>query len=220
MISTSLLINGIWVPATSVEKQLGDFATNLFVWNDDPTYKISLPGSASRLKYKGRHFLVCTKHQLTGHDPKNVCLMTNDGSKLVTSPRFWMLDDPAHQNESDAYDIAAFDFGQKGELSEFNCGFFNFNTCPSVSLNSSIVAFIVIGFPSNDQLYELENNNHLGSFWRILIASHESQSNDPAVLELRYHSELDFDPDGLSGGPVFVVQAGNRLPNQFLRASC
>jgi hypothetical protein len=73
--------------------------------------------------------------------------------------------------------------------------------------NTDIVFAVVAGFPSNDQKYELEEKNHIGKFKRIVVCQPDPSSYDPALLCLRTNEPLGFDPDGMSGGSAFVVQA-------------
>lgn len=151
--------------------------------------------------------LVCSAHQLRGIELSDVGLLLPDGSKLVTSSGVRTFRVSEHTRTTDAYDVAAFDFSAPAsEFPELMKNFFEFDCVPPDTLNTHIMAFVIAGFPSAYQRYELEEKNHLGMVRRIVVAEPDSQPEDPALLRLKFVQELDFDPDGLSGGPVFVVQ--------------
>ena len=63
------------------------------------------------------------------------------------------------------------------------------------------LALIVAGFPSSDQLYELEENNHLGSVKRNVIALPDGQPADKSLMGARFVESLEFEPDGLKWKP-------------------
>lgn len=112
MLEMSVRVGEILIPARRLESLLGAYAENLVVWNHDSEFKVSLLGSATPLKYKGRYFVLCTKHQIKGLNPQDVCLLRKDGSTAVTSNGVRVWERPTEQSETDAYDLAIFDFGE------------------------------------------------------------------------------------------------------------
>ncbi len=217
ILDTSARVGSLLIPAGSLESHLGKFAYPLTVWTHDDVYKISLLGSSIGLIHSGRSMLVCSKHQLRGCELSDVGLLLQDGSNLITSSGSRTFHEGKHSQESDAYDLAAFNFSEPAiEYPELSKNFFKFQQTPPDTHNSNILAFVVAGFPSKDQKYELEEKNHLGTVRRVLIAEPESQPTDRALLRLKFVQPLEFDPDGLSGGPAFVVQLVGREPQVFL----
>ena len=104
--------------------------------------------------------------------------------------------------------MAAFDFTEPCEIHpDLKERFFDLREIPPYARNTDIVAAVVAGFPSKDQKYELEEKNHIGKYKRIILCQPDPSSYDPALLCLRASEPLDFDPDGMSGGSAFVVQA-------------
>ncbi len=161
--------------------------------------------------------LVCSRHQIQGCELRDVGLRRPDGNDFVMSSESWTSRKGTHTQDSDAYDIVAFDFSKPvtdnlipGE------SFFKFEQVPADTFNSNILAFIVAGYPSGKQKYELYDKNHLGTFRYILTAQPDGQPEDQALLKLKFIQDLDFDPDGLSGGPAFVVQRVGSEPRVFL----
>lgn len=217
MLETSARVGSLIVPAASLESYLGRFASQLTVWTHDDIYKISIPGSATGLIHKGRSLLLCSGHQLKGVNLEDVGIMLPDGSSLITSSgsRNFLAADFA--NETDAYDVAAFKFTEPAvDFPSLTENFFSFDQVPPDTVNTHVLAFIVAGYPSADQKYELEDKNHIGMVRRVVLALPDSQPTDPALLRLKFVEELNFDPDGLSGGPAFVIQWNNRESRVFL----
>ena len=52
-LDTAVCVNGIYVLARDVQKMLGHFSFNLFVWSHDKTHKVRMLGSATPLVYQG-----------------------------------------------------------------------------------------------------------------------------------------------------------------------
>lgn len=207
ILETSARVGSLVIPANSLGSYVGRFASQLTVWNHDDVFKISIPGSATGLIHAGRSMLVCSRHQLRGVELSDVSIMLDDGINLVTSSGSRTFNDGDYTRESDAYDVAAFDFTKPAEeFPELTKSFFKFDRVPPDTPNTHIMAYVVAGYPSADQKYELEEKNHLGMVQRVRVALPESQPADHALLKLKFVRELDFDPDGLSGGPAFVVQ--------------
>ncbi len=206
ILDTSARVGSLLVPAGSLESCLGKFAYPLTVWTHDDVLKISLLGSSIGIVHSGRPLVVCSKHQLRGCELSDVGLLLSGGEKLITSSGSRTFHEGEHLQESDAYDVAAFNLTEPAsEYPELSKDFFKFQQPPPDTVSKNIVAFIVAGYPSKDQKYDLEEKNHLGTVRRVLTAEPDSQPSDPALLKLKFLQTLDFDPDGLSGGPAFVV---------------
>lgn len=207
LLDLSARVGSLIVPAASLEAYLGRFASQLTVWTHDDVYKVSIPGSAIGLMHADRAMLVCSMHQLKNVELRDVSILLPGGSKAVTSSgsRTFQIGD--HPSSSDAYDLAAFDFTEPAiEFSSLTRNFFKFDCVPPDTPNTHILGFVVAGYPTADQKYELGEKNHLGTVRRVLVAEPDCQPTDSALLKLKFVRHLDFDPDGLSGGPAFVIQ--------------
>ncbi|WJY20133.1 hypothetical protein QTA57_09455 [Fontisubflavum oceani] len=217
ILKTSAKVGDLYVPAGSLEAHLGRFASQLMVWTHDDVHKISIIGSAVGVLHQGRQLLICSRHQLRNQRLEDVGLMLPDGSSFVTSSGSRTFNEGEHLLQSDAYDVAAFEFTDPvREHPQLSNQFFEFSAIPPNTNNVNLLAFIVVGFPSADQKYELEDKNHLGITKRILVAEVDGQPRDEALLGLKFITPLEFDPDGLSGGPAYVVQYVDGEPRVFL----
>lgn len=211
--NTSVRLNGVAIPATpqsALTSALARYVDNLIVWNDHDTYKVSLVGSAVPIRFEGRYFLLCTNHQLQQSQPENVSLLGRDGKDIITSSGLRRFDD---QNNPAYLDLAAFEFTEPCEAHpHLKERFFNLREVPPDAINTDVIFAIVAGFPSTDQNYDLEENNHIGKFKRIVLCQPNPESYDPKLMCLTTNGPLGFDPDGMSGGSAFVVQ---RIGGEF-----
>ncbi|MBN8916336.1 MAG: hypothetical protein J0I31_12145 [Rhizobiales bacterium] len=206
-------LNGLIIPGASVDAVLGRHAFNLFVHNDHDLYKVSLIGSATAIRYRKREFLLTTQHQLRGIDLPNVAMMTDTGSHVITSAGSRHFEP---RSDTDAYDITAFEFTEPcAAYPELKRRFFNLRRVPNDVLNIDVIGFLLTGFPSKAQAYEIADKNHIGVGRLAVVCTLEPQPNDPALLCVKAVSPLDLDPDGMSGGSAFVIQMQDGRPQAF-----
>jgi hypothetical protein len=207
-------VNGLIIPGRSIENVLARHALNLVIKNDDETFKISLVGSATAVRYRGREILLTTQHQIHGIDGSQVSMLTDSGSHIITTGGHRSY---SPRTDTDAYDIVAFDFSEpckaRPELKKY---FFELNGCPPNVLHIHIVAVLLSGFPSDKQTYEIHENNHLGLARRQIVCLPDcGQPSDEALLAVRVLRPKDEDPDGMSGGSAFVIQLHNGRPQAY-----
>lgn len=210
LVRTAVRFNGVIVPASNLHTILTRYVDNLFVWNDHDIHKVSLVGSALRIKFLSHYFLLCTNHQLRNRELENVSVMSDDGKNVITSSGVRHFTDESNPNY---LDLAAFEFTEPcRDHPELREGFFDLRSIPPNATNTDIAFVLIAGFPSKDQNYELEEKNHIGKFKRIVICEPGPTSYNPALLCVRTKVPFGFDPDGMSGGSAFVVQ---RIGHEF-----
>lgn len=214
LVGTSVRLNGLILPASTLTSTLSRFVDNLFVWNDHDIYKVSLIGSAVPIKFAERYFLLCTNHQIRDSKLENVSLLGRDGRNIITSSGVRRFDDETNPHY---LDLAAFEFTEPCKAHpDLKERFFDLREIPPDVPSADIVFAVVAGFPSKDQKYELEEGNHIGKLKRIVVCHLEPSTFDPALLCLRADEPLDLNPDGMSGGSAFVVQiAGGEFRAYF-----
>jgi hypothetical protein len=158
----------------------------------------------------GRYLLLCSNHQLRGRQLEDVSLLGRDGINLVTSSGVRQFNNEEHPLY---LDLAVFNFTEPCEdRPEFKERFFDFQNIPPNAPSTDIAFAIIAGFPSRDQIYEIEEKNHIGRRKRIVACRLENASTNNTELSLQALGPLGFDPDGMSGGSAFVVQ---RVENEF-----
>lgn len=206
-------VNGLIIPGRLIESVLSRHAFNLVVNNDDEVFKVSLIGSATAVRYRGREILLATQHQLRGIDVSQVAMLTDSGSHIITSGG---LRGYSPRSDTDAYDIVAFDFTEPcADRRELKKRFFELNGGPPDVLNVHVLAMLLSGYPSDDQTYEVHENNHLGLARRNVVCLPHSQPSDEALLTVQAVRPIDKHPDGMSGGSAFVIQLEGGQPRAY-----
>jgi hypothetical protein len=185
---TSIRVHDLFVPANALQTRLNKFAQNLVRYTYIEDYEVQLIGSATGLNYRGAKFLVCTAHQLKevlGQDVGIIVPVKNE-------------------------DLCAFDFTPQTVANEHLVDrFFRLNSHTVLNDHDEVVAYLAYGFPFSDQKYSIVDENHLGSVVRSMTCEPQSQPSDLALGLCKLISPMDFDPNGLSGGPVFATVQQN-----------
>lgn len=199
----SVRLNGVYIPARSVEHMLGRYVEALMAQNEHEVFRVNLCGSAVPIRFRDQYLLVCTHHQIAQTNLETISLLTRDGRSLITSGGARHFID---KRDSDRYDLAAFDFTEPcTDLVDLRERFFDLRDIPPSMWNDKVIAFVVSGFPFLEQRYELEEKNQIGLTKRIVTCRIDGQPSDDAMLRLKSIKALDFHPDGMSGGSAFVV---------------
>jgi hypothetical protein len=212
--SASISVNGLHVPAKLIEDHLARYCTSLGVYTDDADYPIYIPGSATLMKYKGRYFMICTRHQLK-HTPnfENVCLLLPhaDGrTKCITSGGARWFDG---LNEGDHHQIVVFDFTDPcRENEELKPMFFDFRHQHTDIQVDRLVAFTTYGYLTSLANVDYDNGK-IAQVRAQVLSRFATPGTDDALHMIEPLSPLDFDPDGMSGGPTFCVVLDP--PNNF-----
>ena len=206
-LNTFVSVNGVYLLARDLPRILGHYSFNLFVWAHHETFKVSLLGSATPLLYRGHFLVLCTGHQIKGVAPEDVSMLTDGGEFAVTSSGYSALKINSEGMQYDLQDIVVFNFNSAcKEYPTLQQRFFKLGEFPPDCMSNAIVAVLNYGYPSGDQVYELHDKNHIGSCLRATTLKAHRQPPDETLLHLKPLQNLMFDPDGLSGGPNFVVQ--------------
>lgn len=199
-------VNGLIVPGRQIEGVLSRHSLNLVVNNNDEVFKVSLIGSATAVRRNGHEILLTTQHQIRETELSQVAMLTESGSHVVTCGGYGAFQ-PSSQ--SDANDIAAFDFSEPcKERPELRKHFFDLSRVPPevVVADNNVVAMLLSGYPSHEQNYDVHENNHLGLFRRQVVCRPHSHRMDDALLTVRAERPLLVHPDGMSGGSAFVIR--------------
>ena len=117
--------------------------------------------------------------------------------------RFGVPDDSL---QNDKYDLYAFDFTpQTKDNQELAQRFFRLNSCHFLSDKDNVVIYFAYGCPFADQEYNIVDENHVGAVMRSMTCKPQPQYSDEDLGLCRTISAMNFDPNGLSGGPVFAI---------------
>ncbi len=203
---TSVKVHGLFVPASGLQSRLNKFGQNLVVFTHVDGYEVQLIGSATGLHYCGANFLVCTAHQVKDFSAQDVGIIVPEESCYVSSAGFTRFRTADTLLQGDAEDLCAFDFTpQTTANQELVERFFRLRPSDFLRDDEDVVAYLAYGYPFVDQKYDIVDENHLGLVIRSMTCEPQNQPADPALALCRLLSPMDFDPNGLSGGPVFAT---------------
>lgn len=215
LLTQSIRLNNLFIPIKAVETTLARNTLSLVATNDDEDYPISLVGSCVAIRYQERYLVLCTRHQLKDWNLQRIALITEDGQRAITSGGVRHF---TELNESDFHDLAAFDFTEPcRELPFLRQRFFDFREAPPDTLNINVIFLIASGYPFADQDYDLANERKLGRAKRLVLCrlDQQRQSQDEALMRIRAVDSIKANPDGMSGGAVFVVQMVKDEPTAY-----
>jgi hypothetical protein len=206
LLRTGTEVNGVFIPSGNLQSSLNRFAQNLVRFTHDADYKIQLIGSATGLDYRRSKFLVCTMHQIKNIAPVDIGIIELVKSSFISSAGFTCFRGSDRMKESDDQDLCAFYFTEQvAENPVLERRFFKFGSDVVLSDDDEIVAYLAYGCAFSDQRYDVVEDNHLGLKTRSMTCYSGDILSDPALRQCKLISPMKFDPNGLSGGPVFAT---------------
>ncbi|PRD41370.1 hypothetical protein C5748_22045 [Phyllobacterium phragmitis] len=220
LLGTSAVLNGVAIPARSLGEALSRHCLSVVIHSDYansefPVLPAYLRGSGIPILLGDRYILVCTKHQLQGVDLERVSMFAEGGERLISSGgvRSFVEPDP----DSDYRDIAAFDFTEPcRDIPELRRWFFRLSELPpEISAEANMIG-LAFGFPTKEQSINSEERKIVFSRRQMVFNLDHQQGSDRAMFTVRLHEMLPIDPDGVSGGPAFVVQMVDGGPKVYL----
>lgn len=216
-LGTSVQLNGLLIPASSLQDTLSRYTSPLMVDNHNPIYKFGLIGSCVPIFYEKNYYVICTRHQIKDRLPEDVGLLDEDGYKFRSSAGIVFYPEI---NEVELHDLVIFKFTQVcNDHPEMKSRFFSVN-CPPQTRSNDLLFFIASGYPIKEQDYGFADDESRLGFKRLSVicslAEKDSQPMDETLLRLEIIKESGYDLDGMSGGSVFGVQMVNNQPCAFL----
>lgn len=207
---TSVEVHGIYIPASALPSRLHKFGQNLVASTHDKDYPVRLLGSATGLNYRNIKFLVCTAHQIKDVSEEDVGIVVPGKDIYMNSAGYTRFRVSDMLLEDDSYDLCAFDFTpQTTSHPELARRFFNLNRHEILTNNDEIAGYFAYGCAFDDQKYDIFDDNHLGTVIRTMTCEPQGKYADRDLGVCKMTSEMDFDPNGLSGGPVFAAVLKN-----------
>jgi hypothetical protein len=154
----------------------------------------------------GDHFvLVCTHHQV-GELQRDIALWIPGTTDFATSEAFGRNHSMSGEHVTDEEDICGFGFASPvREFPEIAARFFHVNA-ENVLLNGNNILYMYCyGYPFSDQHFDVYEGNIIELRDRAIMLESPSPSADPCLWTARSITTFDFNPNGMSGGPVFAI---------------
>ncbi len=205
-VMTSIEVEGVHIPANSLRSRLHSYGQPLVRFLRNSDFQFQLIGSATGLAYRGRNLLVSTAHQLTGIPENEVGVINVDRNSYISSAGFTGYTSTKGQNDGDGRDLAVFEFTeQAAQMVNLQRRFFALNADKMLDEGDDVVGYLAFGCPFADQNYDVYDNNQLDTVIRSMVCTPGAQLTDVALGSCTTVATMDFDPNGLSGGPVFAT---------------
>lgn len=173
----------------------------LFHLKEFPDTPFSRAGTAFKLRIGNRYFLVCTEHQFRDADPTSVAIISERSQQALTSHETYFAMPDEHGDTR--MDLRMFEFTDPvncGQLS--NIGWWDGADTIDEN-NDNFELMVAVGYPSfnNDIDYDALNlklapRGIFGTSIGPTFGRLHGLKVDPPLL---------YDPDGLSGSPVFAL---------------
>jgi hypothetical protein len=208
---TSVNVHGVLIPANLLLSRLHIFGQPLVHYTGDDTYQLHLIGSATGFEYKGEKLLICTEHQLKQALGENVGIIVPEKQVFVSSAGYRQVKYNPALHEGDAFDLRVFDFDEQSRVHpELGRRFFKFSSEQILRDDDRVVGYLAYGCPFSDQNYDVYENNRLDTVIRPMLCREHQSLSDDALGACKTRIPMDFDPNGLSGGPVFALVLRNQ----------
>lgn len=203
--------NGLIVPGRLVEDMFSTYCVPLGFWTGDAQWPVCIPGSATLIKYRGRYFMACTRHQLAAlGSSEDICILLDAGpgqTRCITSSGTISFDDK--MNDGDHNDIALFDFTEPAMAEpDLKPIFLDFRGQHHDVPSEEVIGLIAYGYPFEGRDIDYEGGN-LALLKQKVVCRYHGQGADDAVHIIRPRVPLTFSPDGMSGGPAFAIVVEN-----------
>jgi hypothetical protein len=222
----SINVNGVFIPFADAIKSLHRFCKPVLIHKPDPVFDMAYSGSSFLFRNAGRRVQLLTRHQLKSSDteyfdPSALTVPIFKDGKCYGIPPSGAQKPAASPDRDLSYDDIILVVYEGEENAEIDPLFIDINWMSIPTLRqielSRVECFFTIGYPHIFTDFDIDLSEDgdpffisIKSRWcSIYLQPCERQAFD---LETRIPFKVDdrtplesFDPDGLSGAPVFFV---------------
>lgn len=199
-------MNGVRLSPSAAERRLGNFCRPLIVLNDDPAHPYSFRGSSVLLEHKGNFLCIATRHQIDKIDPEIIGIYIDGAQRIITASSFNYISYNDKNNERYEEDICIFSFlKSEYDVPNFKSYFFRFEEKLWEEMRAAHL--IAYGYPY--EFREVDYGVPRVHERQIMMGGRYEHRVGASNLHLaHFEAGLEFDADGLSGGPIFRI-SGN-----------
>jgi hypothetical protein len=178
--------------------------------NDNAAYPHSLRGSSCAIQMAGGHFIFCTGHQIADYPPDQIAVVPRIADQLTITcsaahrPTVEGEDPNEDVNDVRALEIRPENYAFEGLSSEF-LPLREEHLFPTGHVSPSGV-FYALGFPSTRQKVDYDAHPRIQANQVLIKGSYDGTSaNSPCIHRITMEADMPFDPDGMSGGPIYYL---------------
>ena len=212
----SVRVGALSHPAADAERVLHRYCKHIFVLNDSDEYPYSFRGSGAAIRFGAQHLMFCTSHQFSDLEPDRIAIVPSVArTKTITASTLHVTHPHDPADDGEYLDVRAFEFRvEKYDIPNLTSDFFSIDETslwPSGSLSTH--RFFVFGFPFKRQSVDFDTPR-IDARVVAVGATYDGKSAADWVHRIRMDRREPFDPDGMSGGPVFYL--GRRGADFFM----
>ncbi|MEM6323067.1 MAG: hypothetical protein AAF748_05260 [Pseudomonadota bacterium] len=197
----SVFINGILIPTDEIGRNLLRFSEPFVLHNPDcEDYPITIRGTAFRALYLGKQFLFASDHQSKDYEPQAACIINTPSDKIVTSNVCGFSN--VSPEGGPEHDLRMYDFSEAVTAGALSAnGWFDIQK--SMLPGEHVAAAVCVGFPHAGTKLDYARPS-IDFAPRAVFGTYKNP------ISSEYHQffikpNLDYEPDGFSGAPVYGV---------------
>ena len=109
-LASHVLIGDLWHDAGTIEHILHRYCKHIFVLTGDEQFPYSFRGSGTVVKFGGRHFMFCCRHQVGDCAPDRIAFRLYAENKIVSASSILSPLVAVFPDDPDRTDIVAFEY--------------------------------------------------------------------------------------------------------------
>ncbi|WP_299879892.1 hypothetical protein [uncultured Sulfitobacter sp.] len=204
-VSTSISHGGLQVPANSLGEYIERFADPaIFNAHELEEYGLSKSGSLTRCRFGDKHFVLTSLHQsrIPGYGFDELILTAECRKTFISSHRAIFPEETCGTESS--FDCLAYEFTDlvmAGKLARSN--WFELTKFDIDAPTPKPVLVAAVGYPSHRNIIDYDMNTY--AIGPNVVWGVETEPLLRDRLSFIPEAPIDFDPNGMSGGPVFAI---------------
>ncbi len=206
-LATSIKVGDLFVRPKELQKHLGRYAQRFVSYRDDNVYEFQHIGTATGIRYRGRHFAISTDHQRRlGADGK-LGIVCDPGQSMITPSFMRTLNFPNEADREDQHDFTVLEYEpEKYPNRQLSSQFFRVDFDSGVGQAVGRIA-LNLGYPTR-----LQNVDYHQRRVDLLVVSSYveliGKTSSENVFQFKTVAEDRYFEDGMSESPLFEVYKG------------
>lgn len=215
-------INGVIIPMASVPQAVMRFVRPAAFWTGDETWELQFSGTIFIGHYRRKTIAIASGHQAeespSSPSPRDLVILSHEGERIrAVSPHTIARPLVPKEEHFSLCDLCVYVFDEnsstiKHEKMQLDDVFWSDKTTKSADYS------FLIGYPTDSRIIETTDEGVPIRFVNRWIRQ-DLQHAEPRLLDIENRNifvkhedstRLSVNPDGLSGSPVFSIQADSK----------
>jgi hypothetical protein len=218
-LATSVKIGDLFVTANSIAPALSNYTQPALFYAHAQAdhlgpYGLSIGGTAFKIRYRNRYFCLVSAHQLKSpnalYEHEELCIHSGANNRLLTSHKaIFAADDDELSFDAILYEFTDVVIDERLPSS----GWYPINEKEITAGNPKPIRAFAVGFPGIYNSIDYSAQSY--SFTPYCVWGDETAPMVPERLAFSPNPQVDFDPSGMSGSPVFGLDIDDLIPRVF-----